>query len=91
MSVTTSVYGFFESVDSVVCRAGIELFENSIPRIGPLSNPQQVICPHFSLDLISFFREHLIQCVANKMQDFRNFVQHTCILIFYTEQVYLKL
>ena len=34
--------------------------------------------------------KHLIQFLANKMQDFRNFVLHSCIPIFDAEQVYLK-
>ena len=33
---------------------------------------------------------HLIQFLANKIQEFQNFVLHNCILIFDAEQVYLK-
>ena len=40
-------------------------------------------------DLI-FSGEHLIQFIANKMQDFRNFVLHNCILIFDDGQFYSK-
>ena len=48
-----------------------------------------VIYPEFPLDLTGFFPgRHLIQFLPDKMQDFRNFVLHTCILIFDAEQVY---
>ena len=51
-----------------------------------------VIYPDFPLDLTGFFPgKHLINFLANKMQDFRNFVLHNCILDFDAEQVYLKL
>ena len=51
-----------------------------------------VILPKFPLSLTGFFPgKHLIQFLAYKMQDFRNFVLHNCILYFNTEQVYLKL
>ena len=56
-----------------------------------LSSP--VIYPDFFFDLTWFFGEALtivIQVLANKMQDFWNFVLHNCILIFDTEQAYLK-
>ena len=50
-----------------------------------------MIYPDFPLDLIGFFPgKHLIQFLAYKMQDFRNFDQHNCILIFDAEQVYLQ-
>ena len=49
-----------------------------------------MIYPDFPLDLIGFFSgKHLIQILANKMQDFRNFILHNCILSFDAEQVYL--
>ena len=38
-----------------------------------------------------FSRKHLIHVLANKMQDFRNFVLHRCIVNFDADQVYLKL
>ena len=42
-----------------------------------------VICPGFPLDLTGFFpSKHLIQLLANKMQDFRNFVLHTASKFF---------
>ena len=51
-----------------------------------------MIDPDFPLDLTGFFSgKHLIQFLANKMQDFRNFVLLNCILSFDAEQVYLKL
>ena len=53
-----------------------------------------MIYPDFALDLTGFFLgKHLLQFLANKMHDFRNFVQHrdNCIFIFDAEQVYLKL
>ena len=51
-----------------------------------------MIYPDFPLDLTGFFLEkHLIQFLANKMQDFRNVVLHHCILNFDAEQVYWKL
>ena len=34
--------------------------------------------------------KHLIQFLANKIQDFWDFVLHSCIPIFDAEQVYLK-
>ena len=34
--------------------------------------------------------KHLIQFLANKMQEFRDFVLQNCILNFDAEQVYLK-
>ena len=37
-----------------------------------------------------FSGKNLIQLKVNKMQDFRNFILHSCILIFDAEQVYLK-
>ena len=47
-----------------------------------------MIFPDFSLDLTHF----LIQFLANKMQDFRNFkfTLHNCILIFDAEHLYLN-
>ena len=46
----------------------------------------------FPLDLTGFFPgKHLIQFLANKMDDFWNLVLHNCILIFDAEPVYLKL
>ena len=51
-----------------------------------------VIYPYFPLDLTGFSQEkNLIQFLANKMQDFRNFVLHDCTLNFVAEHVYLKL
>ena len=39
-----------------------------------------VIDPDISLDLTGFFSgKHLIQFLANKMQDIGNFVLHNCI------------
>ena len=62
-------------------------------RFGPVSlvrTPPPVIYPDFPLDLRGFFsRKHFIQFLANKMQDFRNFILHNCIRIFDAEQVYL--
>ena len=50
------------------------------------------IYPDFPPNLTGIFPgKHLIQFLANNMQDFRNFVLHNCILNFDTEQVYLKL
>ena len=40
---------------------------------------------------MDFPGEALDSILANKMQDFLNFIQHNCILIFDTEQVYKKL
>ena len=37
-----------------------------------------------------FFGKHLIHFLADKMQDFRNFVLHKSILDFDSEQIYLK-
>ena len=52
----------------------------------------EVIYPDFPLDLTGFFPgKLLIQNLAEQMQDFRNFVLHTCILNFDPEQVYFKL
>ena len=51
-----------------------------------------VIYPDFPLDLTGLFPgKHLIQFLANKMHDFRNFPLPKCILNFDPEQVYLKL
>ena len=48
-------------------------------------------CPHFPLKSTAFFLgKHLIHFLDNKMQDFRDFVLHNCILNFYSEQVYVK-
>ena len=48
-----------------------------------------MIDPDFPLDLTGFFSgKHLIQFLANKIQEFRNFVLHNCVLIFEAEQVY---
>ena len=56
------------------------------------SNGTPVIYSKFSLNLTGFFSgKHFIQFLANKMQDLQNFVLHNYILIFYAEQVYLKL
>ena len=47
-----------------------------------------MIFPDFFLDLTYF----LIQFLANKMQDFRNFTftLHNCILVFDAENLYLN-
>ena len=51
-----------------------------------------MISPNFPLELTRFFHgKHLIHFLVLKMQDFRNFVLHNCILVFDSEQVYLKL
>ena len=51
-----------------------------------------MIYPDFPLDLTGLFPgKHLIQFLANKMHDFRNFPLPKCILNFDPEQVYLKL
>ena len=51
-----------------------------------------VIYLDFSLDLAGFFSgKHLIQFLANKMQDFQIFSLRKCILIFDAEQVYLRI
>ena len=50
-----------------------------------------VIFLEYPLDLTRFFSEkHLIQFSADKMQDFRNFALHNCILIFDAEHIYLN-
>ena len=52
----------------------------------------QVISPDFSLEWTRFFPgKHSIHLLVLKMKDFRNFVSDNCILVFDTEQVYLKL
>ena len=50
-----------------------------------------VISPYFSLEVTGFFtgKQSIYWC--SKMKDFRNFVIDNCILVFDTEQVYLKL
>ena len=52
------------------------------------------IYPDFPLDLTGFFSgsssKHLIQFLVIKIQDFRNFVLHNCIVIFDAEQVTLR-
>ena len=51
----------------------------------------RVIYPDFPLDFTGFFPgKLLIQFLANKMQDFRNFVLHNCILDVDAEQVFPK-
>ena len=53
---------------------------------------EYVISPDFSLELTRFFPgKHLIHFLVLKMNDFRNFVLHNCILVFDAEQVYWKL
>ena len=48
--------------------------------------------PDFPFYLTGFsLGKHWIQFLANKMQDFRNFVLRNCILNFDAEQIYLKL
>ena len=50
-----------------------------------------MISSDFTLELTEFFSwKHLINILVLKMKDFRNFVLHKCILVFDTEQVYLK-
>ena len=51
-----------------------------------------VIYPDFPPNLTGFFSgKHLIQLLANKLQDFWNFVLHYCVLLFDSEQIYLKI
>ena len=51
----------------------------------------EVNYPDFPLDMIGLSPgKHLIQFLPKKMQDFRNFVLHNCILICDAEPVYLK-
>ena len=51
-----------------------------------------MIYPDFPLNLAGFFSgKHFIPFLANKIQDFRNFVLHKCILNFDAEEVYFKL
>ena len=87
---------FTTTRDTVSCRAGTP------PPHGRLERPLFVpaLCPAdsehrscdlsgVSLDLTEFLPgRHLIQFQANKMQDFRNFVLHNCIVIL--TQVYLQ-
>ena len=62
-----------------------------IGRGNKVAGVQRVIYPDFPLDLTGFFSgKHLIQILADKMQDFRNFVVQNCILNFDDEQVYLN-
>ena len=50
-----------------------------------------VIYPYFPYDLKGFFPgKFLIQFLANKMQNFRNFILHNCTVIFDAELVYLS-
>ena len=50
-----------------------------------------MIYPDFPLHLTRFFPgKHLLQFSADKIQNFRNFDLHTCVLIFDAEQVYLE-
>ena len=56
-----------------------------------MSTRSWVNFPDFPLEWTGFFqRKHVIQVLANKMQDFRNFVPHNSILNFDSEQVDLK-
>ena len=58
----------------------------------PRASQQRVIYSDFPLDLRGFFLgKHFIHFLANRMQDFLNFVLCDCIVIFYAEKVYLKL
>ena len=58
----------------------------------PASAIQRVISPDLSLELNRFFPgKHFIHFLVLKMKDFRNFVLDNSILVFDTEQVFLKL
>ena len=66
--------------------------EHTIQIVSLCQSLQPVIYSDFPLDLTGFFYgKNLIKFLANKMQDFWNFVLHNCILNFYAEQVYLNL
>ena len=61
------------------------------PKISGLTGIR-VISPDFPLELTRFSPgKHLIHFLVFKMEDFRNFIQNNCILVFDAEQVYFKL
>ena len=74
------------AVTSQLCRVKRQL------KAGTHSLRQCVICPDFSLESTGFFPgKQFIHFLVLKMNEFRDFVLHNCILVFDSEQVYLKL